>query len=79
MVSSCGQTSEDCLARINELEDQIFLNLKKLSDDDEKEEENLLNIYKKCQDLSEETSKKLSKIDKKFKKLVKKMKKKIVS
>ena len=35
----CGQTSEDCLARINELEDQIFLNLKKLSDDDDDDDD----------------------------------------
>ena len=76
----CIQTSEECLSRINELEEQIISNLNENSeseDEDEKEEENLLNIYKKCKNLSEKTSKKLLKIDQKFKNLVLKMEKKL--
>ena len=76
-----SQSPEACLERIKDLEQQILSHLRNINEDsdseDEKEEQNLLEVYKKCLNLSEETSSTLSTIHKKFKKLVSKMEKKL--
>ena len=67
---------KECLTRISELQDQIDSDLKKvhISEEDEKEGTRLFYFYENCQKLSENSSKKMKKIDDDLRKLVSKIK-----